>query len=510
MSEVRRPLAEALESELHRFERATARVWTIIGVILVLGSMAYAGAVAPLLGLSMTMLSASYLAWYLWLWWRLSKGPAGRALELIVVMAEIALPWIAAVLLVLVRGPAYAVGSWLPPMLFCGQIVSNAVQLKEWRALANGVGGAVVYIALYFLFLRDAFPDSLSEDLLYRPPTHLSRMASLLFAGGAGWLAARSLKNTIGRAEVVSRERDLFGKYRLLGKLGAGGMGTVHEAVYCPEGGFERRVAVKRIHPHLAEHPKFVEAFRQEAAVSARLLHPNVVQVMDFGRVDGRYFLSMEFVDGAPLSELAEAAREQERDVAPDVVGHVGREVLAGLDHAHRIATGNDGAPLKVVHRDMCPQNLLVSRVGHVKISDFGVARAADGSALSQTFVGHVSYVAPEQAGSDHPIDERADLFPLGVILWELLAGRTLFAKKAQAASIAAVLNAEVPDISELRPDIDPAWGPFLAKALAREPDDRFGSAREMAEALESIADAHGDGSRQLAGMFASGTRTAT
>ncbi|MGE0787132.1 MAG: serine/threonine-protein kinase [Sandaracinaceae bacterium] len=500
-----RPLDAALAAELVRFERAAVRVWTIVVFVMMLSAIAYAGAVQPLVGLGMTVVSAIFVGWYVWLGWRLGRGPAGAGLEAAIVVAEVAFPWLSLGVLVLARGADYAIGSWLPPMLFCGNLVSNAVQMRPHRAIANGIGSALLYVLAYFLWMRVELPSSVGDALLYGVPTQLTRAVSLLAGGIAAAAAARALRNMINRAGVLSRQRDLFGKYRLEHKLASGGMGTVHEAVYCPEGGFERRVAVKRIHPHLAEIAKFVEAFRREAELSARLLHPNIVQVMDFGRVEDRYFLSMEFVDGAPLADLMARARHAGRTLSCALVGYLAAEMLAGLDYAHRGAVGADGHPLRVVHRDVCPQNVLISNRGHVKISDFGVARALEdgGSALTQSFVGHVGYVAPEQAGGEHEIDERADLFPLGVILWELLAGRPLFARRSSGATIHAVLTAELPDLASLRPDLDPAWVALVTRALERDPDARWRSARDMSAALLALDGVDAvRGARELVELF--------
>jgi serine/threonine-protein kinase len=265
-------------------------------------------------------------------------------------------------------------------------------------------------------------------------------------------------------------------------------MGTVFEALYCPEGGFERRVAIKRIHPHLAQQPRFVDAFRREAELCARMAHPNVIQVFDFGRVREAYFLAMEYVEGLTLWELCERARTKERAIPAGLVGHIGREILAGLIHAHEEARGPDASPLRIVHRDLCPQNVLVSIDGQVKLTDFGVARALRDAAARDTKTegGHLAYMAPEQARGE-PIDPRSDLFPIGVILWELLAGRPLFRRENEAATLHALLSEPIPRVADAQEGLDASWDAFLKRALARAPADRFGSAREMLAALSEV-----------------------
>ncbi|MEZ4313869.1 MAG: serine/threonine-protein kinase [Polyangiaceae bacterium] len=258
--------------------------------------------------------------------------------------------------------------------------------------------------------------------------------------------------------------------------------------------GFERRVAIKRVHSHLSGQARFIEAFRREAELSARLAHPNIVLVLDFGRVGAAYYLAMELVDGAPLAMLMAAHEGPERRLPLSLIGFIGREILMGLYHAHEVARGADGGPLRVVHRDVCPQNVLVSRNGEVKLSDFGVARAMreGAAAFTSSTAGHVAYMAPEQARGA-PTSVRADLFPVGVILWELCAGKRLFLRDNEPATLLALTSAEVPRASESRGELPREWDAFLARALSREPERRFGSAREMAEALFDLPGARGE-----------------
>ncbi|HEY6460122.1 MAG TPA: serine/threonine-protein kinase, partial [Polyangiaceae bacterium] len=302
--------------------------------------------------------------------------------------------------------------------------------------------------------------------------------------------------------ESTVRAQNLFGKYRLVREIAHGGMGFVFEAVYCPEGGFERRVAVKRIHPHLAATDRFVEAFRDEARLSARLAHPAIVQVLDFGRIDDSYFLVMEYVEGVTLGAMMQ--RTKDEPLAPDVVGHVLREILGALAYAHEGARGADGRPLRVVHRDLCPPNVLVSTNGEVKLTDFGIARSlADASeSLTKHVSGHAGYMAPEQARAE-AFDTRADLFPVGVIAWELFARRRLFSSGSPAASLLALLNDQVLPITVVRPELDERWAAFIARGLARDPASRFASAQEMLDALDAIPESRGAGAEHLGRIVA-------
>jgi eukaryotic-like serine/threonine-protein kinase len=292
--------------------------------------------------------------------------------------------------------------------------------------------------------------------------------------------------------------RAALSEYRVIRTIASGGMGVVVEALHCPEGGPERRVAVKRIHPHLAEQAAFVDAFRAEAELGAQLSHPNVTRVFDFGRAGDTYFLAMEYVDGATLSALSSQAFSGRVIVPVDVASYLARELLAGLVYSHEVARGEGGEPLRVVHRDLCPQNVLLSKGGEVKITDFGIARAlreAD-AAHAHAARGHVAYLAPEQLRG-RAVTPSGDLFAVAVMLWELVAGRRLFARPTEAETRAAAMACAVPSIRALRPELGPAWDAFFARALARDAGDRFPSARAMTEALSALPGAVSEGSAE-------------
>jgi serine/threonine protein kinase len=216
-------------------------------------------------------------------------------------------------------------------------------------------------------------------------------------------------------------------------------------------------------------------------------MHHHIVQVLDFGRIDDAYFLAMEYVDGITLRELMRRADAQGARIPGDVCVFIGDGILAGLGFAHEDARDSDGARLRVVHRDLAPANVLVSKAGAVKITDFGIARALRDAASTVTgVVGHAGHMAPEQV-EGAAFDERADLFCAGIILWELVCGRSLFDRPSDAASLRAISLAEVPAPSSIDPQLAP-WDRFLLRALARQPADRFQSAREMAAALNDVA----------------------
>jgi hypothetical protein len=265
---------------------------------------------------------------------------------------------------------------------------------------------------------------------------------------GGGMLIGVYVTNRIRALVAESRSADLLGKYILGERLGAGGMAEVFKATYSPEGGFERPVAVKRVLPHLVSDPEFIERFRREAELTARLVHPNIVQVLDFGRHLDTYFLAMEWVEGVPLNRLARSP------LPPSVVSWIALQLADALDFIHS-RQGPDGRPLGLVHRDLNPPNILVSRLGEVKLADFGVARATATPGVTRTgvVVGKLAYMAPEQL-SGPQYDGRADLFALGATLHELLTGRRLFLAGSDVETMQAVLNTPVPRLSAERADV--------------------------------------------------------
>jgi serine/threonine-protein kinase len=487
---LRASLDEALGAEIARVELRVAKTWqglSLLGLVLAL-FLGLRG--SPLLLVWAGLGSCLFLAWFSYVARELERGRGTARLRIASSVAESSAPWIFMGVLAHTEGPAYALGSWVPPLLFGGIIIMSTVRLKPVLPLVMGVVGGVALLLSYFLWFKGALPADQRTEALYTTRVQLSRALSLVTGGFLAMLVSRTLRQVIGRADSSAREKELFGKYRMVRHVASGGMGTVYEAVYCPEGGFERPVAIKRIHPHLAAEPSFVTFFRNEAELSARLVHPNIVQVLDFGSVDGMYFLAMELVDGLTLRSFMRRLWSTSTVVSLSVIAYLGREILAGLAYSHGTARAADGSKLKVIHRDLCPANLLLSKNGEVKISDFGVARAlreAD-STHTRTVAGHAGYMAPEQALAQ-AVDERCDLFAVGVMLWELLAGRMLFHRGAEGPTLVAVLSADVEPPSASRPGLDPGWDRLVARALDRDPAARYQSAAAMSLDIGALAD---------------------
>ena len=266
-------------------------------------------------------------------------------------------------------------------------------------------------------------------------------------------------------------------------------MATVYLARLGGVGGFQRFVAIKRLHPHLARDNEFIEMFLDEARLAARIHHPNVVPILEIGESPEGYYLVMEYIEGDTLGRiLARSAQAQERVPTPIGV-RMALDALAGLHAAHELKD-DDGKPLDIVHRDVSPQNILVGVDGTARITDFGVARAA--SRLSTTrsgqLKGKLAYMSPEQAKARGTIDRRADVFAMGTVLWELLACKRLFKGDGDADTLNRVLNEPIPTLRSIAPHVPAALESVVMKALERDRDKRYATAAEFADSLERAA----------------------
>jgi serine/threonine-protein kinase len=255
--------------------------------------------------------------------------------------------------------------------------------------------------------------------------------------------------------------------------------------------GFERVFVIKRILPHLSDDPAFIRMFVDEAKMSARLNHANIVQIFELGAVEGEFFISMEHVSGHDLSETMRALWKSSGAPRPDLVAYVGREMCRALGYAHGL-TDEHGKHLGMIHRDVSPSNVMLSYEGAVKLLDFGIAKAlgdAPDPARGGTLKGKYAYMAPEQTAGDD-VDHRIDIFAAGIVLHEVLTGRRLFKGQSDIQTIERVRRCEVRPPSYLNPACPPALDEILLRALARDPADRFQTAGEMADALDDIVHA--------------------
>jgi serine/threonine protein kinase len=295
-----------------------------------------------------------------------------------------------------------------------------------------------------------------------------------------------------GKVSSFEIQPEKFGRYILLDRIGAGGMAEVFRAVMPGVEGFQRTFVLKRILAERAQSPYFVEMFVQEARINALLSHPNIVQVFDFGNVGGTYFLAMEYVRGRDVSEILRRLRMRERHCPVGVAAFIAREVAGALVYAHTLAAP-DGTPLNIVHRDISPSNIICPRAGGVKLLDFGIAKALGEPEIERTgqglFKGKLSYISPERI-KDLPVDGRADLFALGAVLWELLAGRKLFRGKTELDTLKNVAEMEVPAPSSIRGDVPPELDRIVARALARDPAQRYPTGQALADDLDRLLEA--------------------
>jgi serine/threonine protein kinase len=289
-------------------------------------------------------------------------------------------------------------------------------------------------------------------------------------------------------ADAQLSEPIQFGKYTLFELIGRGGMAEVYKARIQGPAGFERTFVVKRILPHLSNDPTFIKMFVEEAKLSARLAHPNIVHIFELGAVDGEYFISMEYIRGHDLSETMRAIWKQIGPPRPELVAYIGREACRGLAYAHSL-TDESGQPLGMVHRDISPSNVMLSYEGAVKLLDFGIAKAlgdAPETTKGGTMKGKYAYMAPEQTEGDN-VDNRSDIFACGIVLHEVLTGRRLFKGANDVQTIERVRRCEVPRPSLQNPAVPPALDAIIMKALARNPAHRWADAAEMADALDDI-----------------------
>jgi serine/threonine protein kinase len=283
-----------------------------------------------------------------------------------------------------------------------------------------------------------------------------------------------------------------FGKYLLLERIGVGGMAEVFRAKTFGAEGFERLVAIKRILPHLVEDEDFVKMFVDEAKIAVRLSHPNIVAIHDLGRAEGTLYIAMEFIPGRDLRAIYDYEYARNGKTSVGLSCHIVMKMCEALHHAH-FATGPRGEPLQVIHRDVSPQNVLLSFDGEVKVADFGLAKARGRMVQTQAGVvkGKLAYMSPEQLRGDE-IDHRVDVFGLGIVLYELLAGQRLFLGPSDMDTLRRVYEAKVPPIAPLNPEVPPDLEAIVRKALAKDRDQRYPTAIDMHDDLQGFVYSHG------------------
>ncbi|WP_095977116.1 serine/threonine-protein kinase [Melittangium boletus] len=442
-------LAEHFRADAAARETSVARFNSVVCSLFLLSALG----LGPLLGwpraTAVMTLCASYAGYYGWLYRVLKRGWFHPAVCWINVCLENTAVG-GLFMFDIIFADAEQALSNPSAVLWSAIIVLAALRSNLKLALFAGGLVAAETMLLYFFV---ALPRMSGPIPLMFSPTLMVQRAGYYFI--TGWMAALVASHLTRKAEEALRAvraKDLLGKYFLHERLGVGGMAEVFRATYSPEGGFEKVVAIKRILPAYAEDEDFVTLFRREAELVSLLNHPNIVQVLDVGRFGDTYFMAMEHIEGVSLRELIKVHGR----LPPAAVALIGAEMGQALDYVHR-RTASDGTPLNLVHRDVNPPNILLSRIGEVKLGDFGVARAAIHVRLTQAdrVRGKLGYLAPEQARGES-FDGRADLFALGLTLHEALTGRRVFSGEGVPDTMRSTPPVFLLPPSTFRPDIPP------------------------------------------------------
>ncbi len=283
-------------------------------------------------------------------------------------------------------------------------------------------------------------------------------------------------------------ETKRLGRYELLFKLGAGGMGEVHLAKLTGAAGFEKLCIVKTILKQMQAQVQFVERFHHEARVLVQLNHANIAQVYDMGEADGTLYMAIEYVPGVDLSRIFNHVGSASSLMPIPICLYVARQLCEGLGYAHR-KTAGDGAALGIVHRDVSPQNTMVSYEGEVKVIDFGLAKSSARSnhTLPQTVLGKLGYMSPEQAMAKS-MDHRSDIYSAGIVIWEMLAGRPLFTGGTMGELLVQMANPTIPSLTALRSDVSQNLEAIVMRSLAKDPAARYNRADDFARALNELA----------------------
>ena len=289
------------------------------------------------------------------------------------------------------------------------------------------------------------------------------------------------------KAPPAPSDQDRFGQFQLMEKIATGGMAEVWKARMSGVDGFQKIVAIKKILPHMAASDDFITMFADEAKLAAQLNHPNIIHIYDLGKVDNSYYIAMEYVEGRDLRSILKSGAELGLPLPPELALFIASKLAAALDYAHRRKDFN-GHDLSLVHRDVSPQNVLISFEGDIKLCDFGIAKAASKSSQTQAgaLKGKLQYMSPEQA-SGKPLDRRSDLFSLGSVLFEMLTGDKLFPGESDMTILEQVRNVKAPAPSAKNADVPKRADTIVLKALAKNPEDRYQNASDLQRDLESV-----------------------
>jgi hypothetical protein len=476
-SMVRQLLVDQIRKDAPVRERTIAKFVTAICAVLLPFPALISSLIGRQLAFSLTLLLAILVAYYGILVIALGRGWYHPAVAWANVALEASAPAVFFVLDAHFKGPEYALTA--PPLAIWGGLIAlSAIRMQKRLAFLAGGVAAVEYMLLYLVFV---YPRMGAPEYVTLGPVFIGLRAFLLLAcGSLAAVVASQLLRKAEEAMTALRERDVFGKYLLHERIGSGGMAEVFRATYCPEGGFEKVVAIKRVLPAYSDDPHFLKLFQREAALCSQLAHPNIVHVFDLGRHEGAYYLAMEYVDGVSLRTLTRLSTEP---LPLSVVTYVGAELAAAVEYLRRRTAL--GGPNGLVHRDINPPNILLSVLGEVKLTDFGIARATERASVTLTegVRGKVGYMAPEQV-LGKPLDTRSDLFALGLTLHEALTGERLLRGDTDRERMEASVKQPLLPPSARRQDCPPELDAAIMSLLERDLDLRVPSGERIREGL--------------------------
>lgn len=308
-------------------------------------------------------------------------------------------------------------------------------------------------------------------------------------SAGAGLAVGGRKRSLPPQSESFDDTDDLdgsrIGPYRLREKIAQGGMAELYKADYLRRDGFRRPMAVKRVLPHLAENQEFINMFIREARLAALLQHPNIVQIFDFGKIQNTYFIAMEYIDGLNLGQIIAHLKS---GLPVDMTIFLGIKISLGLDYSHKRKDDESGQPLDIVHRDISPQNILVSTQGEVKISDFGISKANTEPSLTRAGVikGKLGYLSPEQA-LGQVVDHQCDVYAMGLVLYEILTASRVYQFDSDIDAIRKIPEMEIASLIKVRPDVPDGLNDIVMKCLEKDKSMRYADARQLHDDLVQL-----------------------
>ncbi len=310
-------------------------------------------------------------------------------------------------------------------------------------------------------------------------------MVSAAACVGCLFLVERTLRKQKMAREKAMQGMTRIGPYLLTQKIAQGGMAELYLADYLREDGFRKTVAVKKVLPHLADNRDFIDMFIREARLAALLQHPNVVQIADFGKIQNAYFIAMEYVNGKNLAEIMGFLK---KGLPVDMALFLILKISSGLQYSHSRKDDKTGKPLNIIHRDISPQNILISLNGEVKLSDFGISKATSEPSLTQAGVikGKLSYLSPEQA-MGHEVNHQVDIYALGLVFYEILSGSRLYRFSNDIEAIRTIPQMTIPPIISLRPDIPQGMNDIVMRCLEKSTVRRYQTAKELNDDLQKL-----------------------